>query len=168
MAARFRIARQNPGADLQRQNARGNCPQDGGGDTLRFRPWRDTASSAAVALHDIARLDVHQGTHGRKLKGALIGFAPRGRDHSRYHRRDLEAIPGHRPGFRSRRRRGVRRIFCGTCRRGSWAAGRRLRNRHLGACEAAESQLESAGGWLEVPGDYDQLFAQAIGIGRLP
>ena len=45
------------------------------GDTLRFRPWRDTVSSSAVGLHDITRLDVHQGTHSRKLKGALIGFA---------------------------------------------------------------------------------------------
>jgi len=44
------------------------------GDTLHFQPWRGTSSNA-VGLHDITRLDVHQGTHGRKLKGALIGFA---------------------------------------------------------------------------------------------
>jgi hypothetical protein len=44
------------------------------GDTLHFQPWRGTASSA-VGVNDIARIDVHQGTHGRKLKGALIGFA---------------------------------------------------------------------------------------------
>ena len=45
------------------------------GDSLHFRPWRDSISTAAVALHDITRLDVHQGTHARKLKGALLGFA---------------------------------------------------------------------------------------------
>ena len=45
------------------------------GDSLRFRPWRDTVTSAAVGLRDITNLDVHQGTHGHKLKGALIGFA---------------------------------------------------------------------------------------------
>lgn len=45
------------------------------GDSLRFRPWRDTASTAAVGVHDITQLDVQQGTHGRKLKGALLGFA---------------------------------------------------------------------------------------------
>jgi hypothetical protein len=43
------------------------------GDTLRFQPWRGTSSNA-VGVHDIARIDVLQGTHGRKLKGALIGF----------------------------------------------------------------------------------------------
>ncbi|HEY8850852.1 MAG TPA: hypothetical protein VIM36_01620 [Gemmatimonadaceae bacterium] len=44
------------------------------GDTLHFQPWRGTGSNS-VGLHDITRLEVHQGTHGRKLKGALIGFA---------------------------------------------------------------------------------------------
>jgi hypothetical protein len=44
------------------------------GDTLHFQPWRGTASNA-VGVSDITRVDVHQGTHGRKLKGALIGFA---------------------------------------------------------------------------------------------
>jgi hypothetical protein len=43
------------------------------GDTLHFQPWRGTASNA-VGLHDITRIDVLQGTHARKLKGALIGF----------------------------------------------------------------------------------------------
>jgi hypothetical protein len=43
-------------------------------DTLHFQPWRGTASNA-VGVNDITRIDVHQGTHGRKLKGALIGFA---------------------------------------------------------------------------------------------
>jgi hypothetical protein len=43
------------------------------GDTLQFRPWRETASTA-VGLRDITRLDVYQGTHGRKTKGTLIGF----------------------------------------------------------------------------------------------
>ncbi|MEA2762214.1 MAG: hypothetical protein QOD47_1498 [Gemmatimonadaceae bacterium] len=43
------------------------------GDTLRFRPLYASADHA-VALNDITRLDVHQGTHGRKLKGALLGF----------------------------------------------------------------------------------------------
>jgi hypothetical protein len=43
-------------------------------DTLHFQPWRGTASNA-VGVKDITRIDVHQGTHGRKLKGALIGFA---------------------------------------------------------------------------------------------
>lgn len=43
------------------------------GDTLHFQPWRGTASNA-VGVNDITRIDVHQGTHGRKLKGALIGF----------------------------------------------------------------------------------------------
>jgi hypothetical protein len=42
-------------------------------DTLRFRPWRVTASTA-VGLRDITGLDLYQGTHGRKAKGALIGF----------------------------------------------------------------------------------------------
>ena len=44
------------------------------GDTLHFQAWRGTASNA-VRVNDITRIDVHQGTHGRKLKGALIGFA---------------------------------------------------------------------------------------------
>ena len=44
------------------------------GDTLHFRPWRGTASTA-VGVRDITRMDVFQGTHSRKLKGALIGFA---------------------------------------------------------------------------------------------
>jgi len=44
------------------------------GDTLHFQPWRGTASNA-VGVNDITRIDVQQGTHGRKLKGALIGFA---------------------------------------------------------------------------------------------
>ena len=43
------------------------------GDTLLFRPWRETASTA-VGLRDITRLDVFQGTHRRKGKGAIIGF----------------------------------------------------------------------------------------------
>ncbi len=43
------------------------------GDTNMFRPWRGTGSTA-VGLRDITRLDVHQGTHSRKAKGALIGF----------------------------------------------------------------------------------------------
>jgi hypothetical protein len=43
------------------------------GDTLHFRARRGTASDA-VALHDIVGIDVHRGTHGRKLKGAVIGF----------------------------------------------------------------------------------------------
>ncbi len=43
------------------------------GDTLMFRPWRGTAS-ITVGLRDITRLDVFQGTHSRKGKGALIGF----------------------------------------------------------------------------------------------
>jgi hypothetical protein len=43
------------------------------GDTLQFRPWRGTTSTA-VGLTDISRLDLYQGTHGRKAKGALIGF----------------------------------------------------------------------------------------------
>jgi hypothetical protein len=42
-------------------------------DTLEFRPWRGTTSTA-VGLRDITGLDVYQGTHGRKAKGALIGF----------------------------------------------------------------------------------------------
>jgi hypothetical protein len=42
-------------------------------DTLQFRPWRGTTSTA-VGLTDISRLDLYQGTHGRKAKGALIGF----------------------------------------------------------------------------------------------
>ena len=44
------------------------------GDTLHFQPWRG-AGSNVVGVNDITRIDVHQGTHGRKLKGALIGFA---------------------------------------------------------------------------------------------
>ena len=43
------------------------------GDTLQFRPWRGTTSTA-VGLRDITGLDVYQGTHDRKAKGALIGF----------------------------------------------------------------------------------------------
>jgi hypothetical protein len=42
-------------------------------DTLRFRPWRVTASTG-VGLRDITGIDVYQGTHSRKTKGALIGF----------------------------------------------------------------------------------------------
>jgi hypothetical protein len=44
------------------------------GDTLRFQPWRGTASNA-VGVHDITRLDVLRGSHSQKMKGALIGFA---------------------------------------------------------------------------------------------
>jgi hypothetical protein len=43
------------------------------GDSLQFRPWRGTTTTA-VGLTDITRLDLYQGTHGRKAKGALIGF----------------------------------------------------------------------------------------------
>jgi hypothetical protein len=43
------------------------------GDSLQFRPWRGTTSTA-VGLSDITRLDLYQGTHGRKAKGAFIGF----------------------------------------------------------------------------------------------
>lgn len=42
-------------------------------DTLLFRPWRGTASTT-VGLRDITRLDVFQGTHTRKARGAIIGF----------------------------------------------------------------------------------------------
>jgi len=42
-------------------------------DTLLFRPWRGTVGTT-VDLRDITRLDVFQGTHSRKGKGALIGF----------------------------------------------------------------------------------------------
>jgi hypothetical protein len=44
------------------------------GDTLHFRAWPRTTSTA-VGLRDITRIDVFQGTHSRKLKGGLIGFA---------------------------------------------------------------------------------------------
>jgi hypothetical protein len=43
-------------------------------DTLRFRAWRGTATTA-VGLKDINRIDVFRGTHGRKIKGTVIGFA---------------------------------------------------------------------------------------------
>lgn len=43
-------------------------------DTLRFRAWRTTASTA-VGVKDISRIDVFQGTHSRKIKGTVIGFA---------------------------------------------------------------------------------------------
>ncbi|MDQ6873010.1 MAG: hypothetical protein M3037_13550 [Gemmatimonadota bacterium] len=43
------------------------------GDTLLFQPSPATASTT-VSLHDITGLDVFQGTHSRKGKGALIGF----------------------------------------------------------------------------------------------
>jgi hypothetical protein len=43
-------------------------------DTLHFRAWPSTTSTA-VGLRDITRIDVFQGTHSRKTKGALIGFA---------------------------------------------------------------------------------------------
>ena len=44
------------------------------GDTLHFRAGPQ-ANTTAVGLRDITRIDVFQGTHSRKLKGALIGFA---------------------------------------------------------------------------------------------
>jgi hypothetical protein len=43
-------------------------------DTLRFRAWGDTASTA-VGVKDISRIDVFQGTHSRKTRGTVIGFA---------------------------------------------------------------------------------------------
>ena len=43
-------------------------------DTLHFQLGRGTASTA-VGLHDITSIDVLQGTHSRKMKGTLIGFA---------------------------------------------------------------------------------------------
>lgn len=43
-------------------------------DTLNFRP-EFTPVSTAVGLHDITGIDVLQGTHSRKGKGALLGFA---------------------------------------------------------------------------------------------
>jgi hypothetical protein len=42
-------------------------------DTLHFRPGFGTATTA-VGLHDIASIDVFQGKHSRKTKGALWGF----------------------------------------------------------------------------------------------
>jgi hypothetical protein len=43
-------------------------------DTLQFWAGRGTASTA-VGLHDITSIDVLQGTHSRKGKGAIVGFA---------------------------------------------------------------------------------------------
>jgi hypothetical protein len=43
-------------------------------DTLNFRAGFGTASTA-VGLHDITSIDVFQGTHSRKAKGAIFGFA---------------------------------------------------------------------------------------------
>jgi hypothetical protein len=43
-------------------------------DTLHFLNERGTANTAVV-LHDITSIDVLQGTHTRKGKGALLGFA---------------------------------------------------------------------------------------------
>ena len=43
-------------------------------DTLNFRPGFGTISTA-VGLRDITSIDVLQGTHSRKGKGALLGFA---------------------------------------------------------------------------------------------
>lgn len=43
-------------------------------DTLNFRP-RFSPVSSAVGLRDIASIDVLQGTHSHKGKGALLGFA---------------------------------------------------------------------------------------------
>lgn len=43
-------------------------------DTLHFLTEGVTANSAVV-LHDITSIDVLQGTHSRKRKGALLGFA---------------------------------------------------------------------------------------------
>jgi hypothetical protein len=43
------------------------------GDTLYFRPGFGAASTG-VGLHDIASVDVFQGKHTRKAKGALLGF----------------------------------------------------------------------------------------------
>jgi hypothetical protein len=43
-------------------------------DTLNFRPGFSTVSTA-VGLRDITSIDVLQGTHSRKAKGALLGFA---------------------------------------------------------------------------------------------
>jgi hypothetical protein len=43
-------------------------------DTLHFRAGLGTASTA-VGLHDITSIDVLRGTHTRKTKGALLGFA---------------------------------------------------------------------------------------------
>ncbi|MEO8909513.1 MAG: hypothetical protein ABI408_04725 [Gemmatimonadaceae bacterium] len=44
------------------------------GDTLIFRRGAES-SNQALATSSIARLDVVTGTHSRKTKGALIGFA---------------------------------------------------------------------------------------------
>jgi hypothetical protein len=43
-------------------------------DTLHFRAGSGTANTA-VGLHDITSIDVLQGTHSRKAKGAILGFA---------------------------------------------------------------------------------------------
>ena len=43
-------------------------------DTLHFWAGGGTASTA-VGLHDITSIDVLQGAHSRKAKGALLGFA---------------------------------------------------------------------------------------------
>jgi hypothetical protein len=43
-------------------------------DTLHFRAGVGTVSTA-LGLHDIISIDVLQGTHSRKARGALIGFA---------------------------------------------------------------------------------------------
>jgi hypothetical protein len=43
-------------------------------DILNFRPGFSTVSTA-VGLHDITSIDVLQGTHSRKAKGAILGFA---------------------------------------------------------------------------------------------
>lgn len=43
-------------------------------DTLHFLAGGSTASSA-VGLHDITSIDVVQGTHSRKGKGTILGFA---------------------------------------------------------------------------------------------
>ena len=44
------------------------------GDSLLFLARHD-ARSTVIGLQDIRRMDAAQGTHSRKMKGALIGFA---------------------------------------------------------------------------------------------
>ena len=58
--------------------ALGDSPQTGSvvsatSDTLVFLPAKQSASTA-VSTPNIARVDVSQGTHTHKLRGALLGF----------------------------------------------------------------------------------------------
>jgi hypothetical protein len=108
------------------------------GDTLHFRACCGTTSTA-VGVQDITRMDVFQGTHSRKMKGGLIGFAIGGGLAAGIAAATWKPSTSLALDFGRRRRYGVCRSVWRSRWRAGRALGRRSANGYLGACEAAES-----------------------------